>query len=233
MAAGGLRGAWAQGFGARCLPVCAAEATCEKIRAESMGAGWSGGCSLLSCNRRVALTCNLPTPTPTPQMLHQAVLAHHPGFFGKPREVRNSKGAKARVHGSFCEARLCSLPLGPRQSHHTGVPLGPRQRDHAYGLTVRGTLLRRKYGRKPCLPQSRVLTVWGYVWIDVSVCRQPSFGLVCGGKPRTTLRCGRPLRRCHLGAPLSALGCLMPCDLLLALTDSGPEMRGERGRQRD
>lgn len=55
-----------------------------------------------------------------------------------------------------------------------------------------------------------VLTGWSPVCIDVSVWRQPSFGLVCAGKRGTTLRCGRPLRRCHGGAPLSALGCLMP-----------------------
>ena len=55
----------------------------------------------MSCNRRVALTCNLRNlPTPTPQMLHQAVLAHHPGFFGKPREVRN-----ARVQKQGCIAQ--------------------------------------------------------------------------------------------------------------------------------
>jgi hypothetical protein len=33
-------------------------------------------------------------------MLHQAVLVHHPGFFGKPREVRKSKGALLFLSGT-------------------------------------------------------------------------------------------------------------------------------------
>ena len=66
---------------------------------------------LVSCNLSVPLSCNLPMP----QMLHQVVLAHHPGFFGKPREVRKSKGA--------CS---CSLPLRPPRERSTAsVSLPP------------------------------------------------------------------------------------------------------------
>jgi hypothetical protein len=67
-----------------------------------------------ACNRCVPLSCDLPTA----QMLHQAVLAHHPGFFGKPREVRISKGAQLIL----AHACLCSVPLAPRPCDHTGVP---------------------------------------------------------------------------------------------------------------